>query len=584
MKKYFLMGDIRWLSHPQMILGGDFPMSSFWLVAWSCTLSVAWLLPNHFLPWTGFHADAWCAVVLLIAAAALIIRSKSTIQWHGSTVLVALLALVPGLQYCTGLISFSGQAWISTAYLLGLLLALLIGQLWERLGSNQLPNGLFLAIGVASVLSVTLQLLTWLGLIDTGVADLWSMGLVGGRPYANFGQPNQLATLLLWGLLASFWAYNTEKIGSSVAVLLACFLLSGIALSQSRTAWIGLATLVIASWVWRRLWRSKWVPWSFAVLFLVFLAYTPLLKALPDALQIASSQTNFRGDQLEGGLRPLAWRLFLDAALAQPWFGYGWSEVTKAQLAVAADFPPLYSTFGQAHNLFLDLVLWLGLPLGLMVSAGMVWQFTAYIRAVSNSKVAILVMFLGVIGIHAMLELPLHYAYFLLPTGLITGVLNNRIGGKPLWTSPRWTLMGLWLATTVLFSIIALDYFRIEASFLAARFELAHIGNRSQDKPPEVVLLTQLRERIGLIRYEVKRGMTPDEIFWLLQVVNAYPSSGVIYKAAKALALNDRPLEAQQWLKKICKVSVVEQCDLSKRLWAQDALSSPLIAAVSWPN
>ena len=559
-------------------------MSSFWLVAWSCALSFAWLLPNHFLPWTGFHADAWCAVILLIATVALLIRSKTTTQWHGSTILVALLTCVPGLQYSEGLISFAGQAWISTAYLLGLLLALLSGERWERLGPNQLANGLFLAIGVASVLSVTLQLRTWLGLMDAGVTDLWSMGLVGGRPYANFGQPNQLATLLLWGLLASFWAYNTEKIGSSVAVLLAFFLLSGIALSQSRTAWVALASLVAASWVWRRLWRSKWVPWSFVALFFVFFAYTPLLKALPDALQIASAQTNFRGDQLEGGLRPLAWRMFLDAVLAQPWFGYGWSEVTKAQLVVAADFPPLYSTFGQAHNLFLDLVLWLGLPLGLFVSAALVRQFVAYLRAVLNAKDAILVMFLGVIGIHAMLELPLHYAYFLLPTGLVIGVLNTRIGGRALWTSPRWTLTGLWLVTTVLFSIIVLDYFRIEASFLAARFELAHIGNRSQDKPPKVVLLTQLRERIGLIRYEVKRGMTQDEISWLLQVVNAYPGSGVIYKAAKALALNDRPIEAQQWLKKICKVSNGEQCDLSRRLWEQDALSSPLIAAVSWPN
>ena len=559
-------------------------MSSFWLVAWSCGLSIAWLLPNHFLPWTGFHADAWCALILLIAAAALTIRSKSTVQWHRTTVLVALLTCVPGLQYSMGLISFSGQAWISTAYLSGFLLALLSGQRWERIGPNQLANGLFLAIGVASVLSVTLQLRTWLGLMDTGVTDLWSMGLVGGRPYANLGQPNQLATLLLWGLLASFWAYSTEKISAPVAVLLASFLLIGIALSQSRTAWIGLVTLVIASWVWRRLWRSKWVPWSFLALFFVFFAYTPLLKALPDALQIVSAQTSFRGDQLEGGLRPLAWRLFLDAALTQPWFGYGWSEVTKAQLAVAADFPPLYSTFGQAHNLFLDLVLWLGLPLGLLISAAAVWQFIAYIRAVPNAKVAILVMFLGVIGIHAMLELPLHYAYFLLPTGLVVGVLNHSMGGKALWTSPRWTLMGLWLATTVLFSTIVSDYFRVEASFLAARFESANIGNRSQDKPPEVVLLTQLRERIGVIRFDVKRGMTRDEISWLLQVVNAYPSSGFIYKAAKALALNDRPLEAQQWLKKICKVSVDEQCDLAKRSWEQDALSSPLMAAVSWPN
>ena len=78
--------------------------------------------------------------------------------------------------------------------------------------------------------------------------------------------------------------------------------------------------------------------------------------------------------------------------------------------------------------------------------------------------------------------------------------------------------------------------------------------------------------------------MSADELAWLLQVVNAYPGGGVIYKAAKALALNDRPLEAQLWLRKICKISSVEECDLIKRVWAQDALSSPFIAAVPWPD
>ena len=214
----------------------------------------------------------------------------------------------------------------------------------------------------------------------------------------------------------------------------------------------------------------------------------------------------------------------------------------------------------------------------------MVWQFTAYLRAVSNAKDAILVMFLGVIGIHAMLELPLHYAYFLLPTGMVAGVLNSRIGGRPIWTSPRWTLMGLWLAATLLLSIIVVDYFRVEASFQTLRFELARIGTLPQGKPPKVIFLTQLRERIGFMRYEAKSGMSPDELAWLLQVVNAYPGGGVIYKAAKALALNDQPVEAQQWLKKICKISAVDECDLIKRVWAQDALSNPSIAAVPWPN
>lgn len=578
-----LNSNLHWLSAPYQARADKPPLTSFWLGVWACTLSCAWLLPNHYPPWPSFHADAWTATVLALAAAAVILRIQSTTQWHGSTVLVLLMMGIPWLQYSAGLLAFAGQAWMSTAYLLGLLLALLIGQRWERADPEQLVGGLFWAIGIAAVLSVNLQLQTWLGLMDTGIFDLWSMGLAGARPYANFGQPNQLATFLIWGLLACAWAYSSNKIRASVALLLAAFLLLGIALTQSRTAWLGLTFLVLATWAWRKHWRTKWVPWCVTGLFVFFWLCPTLLRGLTEVLLLASENSYFR-DPMQGELRPLAWRLFIDAALTKPWFGYGWTEVAHAQLAVATAFPPLYGTFGQAHNLFLDLVLWLGFPLGLFVSAAMVWQFTSYVRAVTNAKDAILLMFLGVIGIHAMLELPLHYAYFLLPTGLVMGVLNHRIGGKPIGATPRWTLMGLWLAASVLLAMIVGDYFRVESSFQTLRFELAHIGTLPQGKPPEVVLLTQLRERIGFMRDEVKRGMSADELARLLQVVNAYPGGGVIYKAAKGLALNDRPLEAQQWLSKICKISSVEECDLIKRVWAQDALSSPFIAAVPWPS
>lgn len=572
-----------WLLPPQIDLGQTAPFSSFWLGVWACALSCAWLLPNHYPPWSAFHADAWSAAVLALGSAAVILRSKGPTRWQGPAVLVAFLVFVPWLQYSMGLISFAGQAWISTAYLLGLLLALLTGQRWQHAAPDQLISGLFLAIGVAGILSVNLQLQTWLGLIETGIFDLWSMGLAGARPYANFGQPNQLATFLLWGLLACAWGYSNDKIRPSITVLLCCFFLLGVALTQSRTAWLSLTFLVLATWVWRRLWRSKWVPWSVTTLFMLFWASPFLLRGLADILLLGAESSYLRA-QLQGELRPLAWRLFIDAALNWPWLGYGWSELGHAQLAVAADFPPLYATFGHSHNLFLDLMLWLGLPIGIFVSAALVWWFGANIRAVSNAKDAILLMFLGVIGIHAMLELPLHYAYFLLPTGMVVGVLSSRMGGKPLWIAPRWCLVGIWMAAVLLLAGIVRDYFPVESSFQKLRFELARIGTLPQGKSPEVVFLTQLRERIRFMRYEVKPGMTPDELDWALHVANAYPGSGLLLKAAAALALNNRPQEAQQWLKKICKISSVEECHLIKRVWAQDARASPLIAAVPWPD
>lgn len=557
--------------------------ASFWVGLWAIAMACAWLLPNHFPPWEAFHADAYAATILVLTSVAAVTISRSPVKWSGLTVLLAVLLPIPWLQYSAGMMTFTGQAWITTAYLLGLLLALLTGYRWEQARPNQVIDGLFFAIGIASIVSFNLQLQTWLGLMDTGIFDLWSMGLSGDRPYANMGQPNQLATLLLWGLLACFWAYSNQKIGSFPAWLMSSFLLIGIALTQSRTAWLGLTLLVVASWIWRRLWHSRWVPWVVTGLFVFFWFCPLLLRELNQALLLSSDQSFLR-EPLQGELRPLAWRLFLDAALEKPWFGYGWREVGHAQLNVVTDFPALHATFGHAHNLFLDLVLWLGLPMGLFVSGALVWWFVSSMRAVSNAKDAILILFVGVIGIHAMLELPLHYAYFLLPTGLVMGVLNQRLGKQTIWTSPRWTFTVLWLASALLLSGIVRDYFRVEASFQALRFELARIGTLPPGQQPDVLLLTQLREEINFLRYKAKTGMTSQELEWVQQVGSTYPGGGVLYKVATALALNGRQDESQHWLKKICKISSIDECDLIKRVWAAESLDNPLIAAVPWPD
>lgn len=558
------------------------PMTPFWLTVWAVALSCTWLLPNHYMPWTAFHTDAWGAIVFLAAAVVVALRSSGPLVWHGSAVLVAVALCIPALQYWSGLLFFAGQMWIVTTYLLGLVLAMLVGQRWEQAKPGQLADGLFLAIGIASIVSVNLQLQTWLGLIDTGMFDIWSMGLSGARPYANLGQPNQLGTLLIWGLLACMWAFQTRRIGVWGAVLMAVFLLVGIALTQSRTAWLGLTFLAACSWWWRRLWRVRVLPWVVMGLFVFFWVCHPLLHMLRELLQLGAESEYFRQGP-QGDLRFVAWRLLASAALEHPWLGYGWSSIARAQLEVAQDFPALAPTFGYSHNLFLDLVLWLGVPLGLFVSFALVAWFGKTTLQVKTAQNALLVMCLGVVGIHAMLEFPLAYAYFLLPAGAIAGALNNSSGGRT-WATPRWTLFSIWLLAAALLGAVVRDYFRIESSFREVQFEVARIGTLPVGAPPDVWLLTQLSENINFMRYEVKEGMTTQELDALADIATAYPSGGRSYKVAKGLALNHQPEQASKWLRTVCKISTPDECALIQRIWLRDASASPLIAAVSWPE
>ena len=225
-------------------------LTPFWLVLWSCTLAIGWLLPNHYWPWLSFHSDAWVALTASLAALAVIWRSNGPAAWHRLTLLAAALMCVPCVQFASGMMPIAGNLWISLAYLAGLLMALLSGARWESSTPGQLGDGLFLAIGIAALLSVGLQLQQWLQL--DGI-QLWTMGGGPSRPHANFGQPNQLATFLLWGLLASGWGLIRKYIGIRTALLTALYLLFGIALTGSRTAWLGVALLVGACLLWRRL-------------------------------------------------------------------------------------------------------------------------------------------------------------------------------------------------------------------------------------------------------------------------------------------------------------------------------------------
>jgi len=176
-------------------------MSPLWLGLWAAFVSLCWLIPVHSPPWTTFPADAWFALIALVGASVVVVRTHQGLNWHGLPCLVAALVVLPWVQFFWGVLPFAGQAWISSAYLLGFLFALLIGARWEQADSSQLGHALFIAIGIAAIASVGLQLYTWLELTDSGVMGMWSLGATGSRPYANLGQPNQLATLLVWGLI-----------------------------------------------------------------------------------------------------------------------------------------------------------------------------------------------------------------------------------------------------------------------------------------------------------------------------------------------------------------------------------------------
>lgn len=555
-------------------------MTNFWLVVWAASLSLGWLLPNHYLPWASFHLEAWNALLLASAALAVILRTPDPATGSGIALMALLTATVPALQYVAGMYAFTGPAWIATAYLLGFFLAVMIGIRWESTTPGQMADGLFLAIGIAAICSVGLQLHQWLDL-NLSSLFLWDMGDEGTRPFANFGQPNLLATFLIWGLLSVAWGFQRRHVSGTTTILFAVYLLFGIALTASRTAWIGITVLVLASWLARKHWRNRWVPWGVTLLGVCFFSFLHLKGWLQEQLLLNSPDELIR---MTSEMRPQAWELFLDAVQRSPWFGYGWVQIAIAHTKTAINHPPLYILFSHSHNFFLDLILWNGIVYGIFLILGLliwVWRRTFFIR---NIEDIILLLLLITLGVHSMLEFPMSYTYFLFPAGLVIGALDVRTKAR-LWKfGSRWLLLPVWTLCILLLSLLARDYFRVETSYSILRYEFANIYAKGPKEPPQVLLLTQLREIIRFSRFEPHAGMSDEELNWMLNIAHLSPSAGVIHKLAAALAWNHRPEEARLWLRRMCLIVQPQQCEAVKRAWMYQGQNDPLIKAIPWPS
>jgi hypothetical protein len=224
-----------------------------WTVLAAFILALSWLLPNHHEPWVDFYSDAWAALVLLGVGAAVLWQSRSStpMAWHGMPLLAMGCAAIVWVQYALGLVESFGVAWTSSLYLLGLMLALLIGATWERWRPGQCAEFLFIGVLVGASGSLLIQIQQWLR-IDPGPFFWLFIPPPPARFHANLGQPNQLSTLLCLGVIACAWLHGRRRLPGWLAWSWATLLAVGLALTESRTGWAVVLVVLGALLLWRR--------------------------------------------------------------------------------------------------------------------------------------------------------------------------------------------------------------------------------------------------------------------------------------------------------------------------------------------
>lgn len=259
---------------------------------------------------------------------------------------------------------------------------------------------------------------------------------IPGRAIGNMRQPNHLASLLLWACIAAVWLSESRldrantgaarRLPPGLALSLFAFVFA-VVLSASRTGmFLGVTLLALWGVLDRSLSRGARLA----------LMLTPLMALMSAGLMVWWAHANdaaFGAESrlAEGAGSPSRIAILRNTwALLQqnPWTGVGWGEFNLAWTMTPFPDRPV-AFFDHCHNLVMQLLVELGWPLGLLVLgllAASIWRACQAARMAQGANAPMLrcaFMLVLMIGLHSMLEYPLWYAYFLLPTACALGLL-----------------------------------------------------------------------------------------------------------------------------------------------------------------
>jgi O-antigen ligase len=330
----------------------------------------------------------------------------------------------------------------------------------------------------------------WLlaGLLNVGIAAVqvfapeWANGrwvaitTMPGRAIGNLRQPNHLSSVLLWACVAVVALLELRQLARGLAAAALAALVLAVVMTASRTGLLSVGLLALWGLADRKLARST----------RLLLVLTPVVYGIAWwglSHWAAATQSTFGGAQRLAetdisGSRFGIWANTLALIKAYPWTGVGFGDFNFAwTLTAFAGRPTAF--FDHTHNLPLQLAVELGLPMAALVLGLLLWALLKAARNAwratgdaSTTQRGALMMVL-MIGLHSLLEYPLWYAYFLLPTAWALGVAlrsPEAAAPAPSPTSPParpWlSLLGGLLAAGAVFSVW--DYYRVARIYSAA--------------------------------------------------------------------------------------------------------------------
>jgi hypothetical protein len=522
-------------------------------------LGVAWLIPEHLPPWTSYHTEVPAFVSALVMLYVVIRIDKLPRQIPSAIWILVLLGASALAQWMFGLIVYLGDLLVVLAYLLAFAGAWFYSYQVAQITTHERWTfveqvALFvLCIGLCVALQLLVQWLRVEVYFHGWILD----GLPGGRARANVGQPNQAATTVLMGIVAVVVLYRSNKLAAWLGWLAVFLLTWAMVLTQSRTALVASAVLSVLAFVVRVpnsnpngntlfIGRAQIMVWGALILGMTWGFHSiKWSEAAGGAglLQLA-----------QPGTRMLIWAQIFRGLIESPWFGYGWLQVATAQQVGALHIPGAEQA-SYAHNIVVDLFAMLGVPAGLLVVVLVVYWGAKRIRLILRSKEAVSGVFLLIpLLIHANLEYPHAYAYFVVLAGLMFGVVDvsSRSARTQFSIASKRSLTCILLVVTGGMLWMGYEYALVEEDFRVNRFENRRIGTTPEDyRPPTLYALTQMDAILKGMRLRASREMRSDDLDLLVSISRRYSWAQLHFRTALALALNGRYRESEHQLKVI---------------------------------
>lgn len=544
-------------------------------------ISCGWLIESKRPPWSSIPNEvifSFCFGLTLLGL--YLLNRKPKLHLSAVTWVLVAWALLPWVQYAFGLISWPGDAYVVSLYLAALALTVATTQNLKHRTRDQWLDMLAMALLLGSVASVGLQLLQ-----ISGLPIEWVRRVDPNRPSANLAQPNLLASLLLLGLLAAHYLQRVHRISTGFFVLIAVVLSVGIGFTGSRAALVG--GVVVAAWhVW--VWRTNRSKASIFMvtlpmwLLVVFTASRWLLAyAQQFAIQgLTPSSLNPEVIRMGSSLRIEAWTMFLHRLWEAPWWGYGMGQTGMAHLLGQSHLHPFGAHFKHAHNQPLEILLWLGIPLGLLVLATAAYFVLKALRA-RNERQMLASSGMLVLISHSMFEFPLHYSYFLLPFGVFLAYNSPAYSAAKKWIERQPSANSLaksqgslpWLALPAALLLVGAgllyrDHTQVERLML--RWGLHQLAGSQVPFSFDDTSLGLMAHWQKLLYYSSPslHLLTQDvDLQAFDKVAKRFPTTNVLLNYAIQLTLAGKPEQAHIWLKRACSIHSRQHCEQLKARW-----------------